>query len=431
MVKTQVQKDDETFIKLFKKFDAKKSLNHSYTNKEITNTFPNFKINKGRNKILELIKWRVNNVDDNVEVIESIFELIDNVIPKFKYTNSTIDNHFTNYVRQPIMKHFGEDSHYYELVKQMVALPDDVKGEILKAASAKVEEKNKDRVVINLKEMLDIIRDNINSENVFRRAISLLLASGCRTIELFEQANFTRYKDLNNWVTQDFLAKKKGKIVEAIKPILFLTADQFITELKKVRTELKEKYKNATEPGELTKAINSQGNNVVKEIFKNREGFTLHFCRKIYGVISYKMYGSSPSIHGKNLDFHYWLSAVLGHTGQMAVSNYSHIVLDSDTLHSTEVPEKITELEVKVEELQERLDTLNIKNPIKELPREIAKDSKEKSQMKKIKIIYDNYKEEFGEFPTQTELEQQAKEIAPRRVIRLFFKWQKSVNIQF
>lgn len=425
--------DDENFINLFKELNALDTLDHQTTNEIIKKYYPTlpFDTKNIKTHIRPLVKWKMNNMKDHQLTIERIFELIDQVYPKL-YTNvATLDNVFTNDVRQPVFKRWpdvdGENSIQYVLAKEMVALPDDIKGKLLKDASDKVEAKNRDYDVVDADEIYKIIKDNIVSTNPFRRAIALLLASGSREMELFATSTYkpiTVPSGEKNWIIQGNVSKKKGVEVSVKKPVLYFTAEKFVEEVESMRSSINEKYKNIVVDGKLSSSVSTAGNKAAHEIFKNRKGFTMHVCRKIYAHMSYDLYESKETIHGKGTTLSFWIASVLAHEGQKAVANYSHIKL-KHKLNTTEVPAKTEELITKVEELEERLDTLNIdQQDERPLPSVIVKNSKAENQMKKVDTIFKQYVTAHGGAePNQTRMEQLAKQVAPRRIIRLYMKF--------
>jgi hypothetical protein len=444
--KSQAKKDDLKFIALLTKLFNTPNLTHEVCNKLITKAYPNLEFleNKKSNVFIRpLVFWKIKNMDDNRDTIEQIFKLIDDVYPKLYLNKSTLDNLYTSDVRQPVAKRWpsptgkkGDDHEYYKLVKEMVALPDDIKGALLKDAKDKGTQKLKNQTVIDMEEILNIIKTNLVSVDPMRRAVALLICCGSRTIEFFSKSSYKPYKfdENKHWATQTFIAKKRGdstKTDTVIKPIIYLTAEKFIAERNYVLEQLYSKYPKYNksfitidkDKEKLASVIVDYGNKIAKEVFSNREGFTMHTCRALYAIISYDMFGQKKSPHGDKSEFRQWISDVLGKEGDdSATRQYAKFVL-SHKLNVSEIPAKTEQLEKKIENLEERMDNLNINVDEKPLPTVIVKNARSEKQIRLVSELFEKYVKDNGKEPTQTHLETLAKSVAPRRIVRLFMKF--------
>lgn len=441
--------DDKRFIKLFRELERIENLTQEQANKLITKAYPDhpFKVpGKTHNVLIRpLVYWKINNMVEDRKTIKQIFELIDNVYPKL-YTNVyTIDNMFTTDVRQPVLKRWPsptgnkhDDSYYYNLVKEMVALPMDVKGKMLQEQKDKVTAKLRSQTVVDINEILDLIKNNITSTDPMRRAIALLISCGSRAIEFFAKSKYEIYnfENSNSWVTQTFIAKKRNKEqkTHVVKPILYFSNERFIQERENVLEQLRVRYKNKEysktfieidkDKEKLAGVILESGNKAAKEVFSHREGFSMHTSRALYAIISYDMFGQKKSPHGSNHEFRQWVSDVLGKEGDnSATREYAKFVL-SHKLNVNEIPAKTEELVKKVEDLEERLDTLNINQDEKPLPSVIVKNAKEENQMRTVQGIYDDYIKTNYRKPNLSRMEEKTRGIVPRRITRIFMKWQ-------
>jgi len=53
-----------------------------------------------------------------------------------------------------------------------------------------VYERNANRIKFDTKEVLEVIKSCMNAEDPVKRSIALLIASGCRPIELYQKSDF-------------------------------------------------------------------------------------------------------------------------------------------------------------------------------------------------------------------------------------------------
>lgn len=404
---------DKPFLKLLAQLKREKQLNVEQANEMSQDSFDlNFR---------ELVKERMAVVKQ--ANLKDIFKDINKVYHKLITNPSTLDNYFTADVRKPISVRFGIDSREHKLAKELVRLDYEVKGKLLKDAKTKVFQKNQNTIQTDSKFIIDLIRDNVHSEDSLRVAVALLIASGSRPIELFARSE---YKKLDNgWVTQSNIAKKKGESVSVKKPLIYLSADQFIEALTKLRESLKGRFKNIVSPktGQLSSSINTAANNVAKKIFEGKQDFTLYTARKLYANLSYDLYGKNKkTIVGDSPNLQVWISSVLGHQeGSLSTSaNYSHVSLAPDNTTPDELKRKQDLIETKIEELETRMDDASISQapatpePLPNITVDMSKYGKYRS---KIKASYLSNNKPLG-----AAMERILKGTVPRAYVRQFMR---------
>jgi len=409
---------DNAFIKLLEQLVKIKDLDLETTNEMIGDAFPDAEERKNMFRPLVMERMDVLKVHN----IQKILKLLNKVYPKLFKNTTTLDNYFSNDIRRPLAKRFGENSTEHKLSKKLARLDYEVKGEILKAAKAKVFEKNSNRTEYSTEQILTIIRENIVSDDPMKRAVALLAASGARPIELFEKANFIpfAYENSNSWVEQDFVAKKKGAVVSVVKPILYLTNQKFIDELKSMRDELHERYPTFLgKNGQLLASISQRLNKVSKQIFEFEEDFTAYTSRKLYGLLSFDLYGRVPNLYGTNVSYQAWLSRVLGHKENdiTTAANYSTFTLKPETVTPIDIASQQLVLTNKIEAIETRLDDLKICDETEKVEKIIVNNKRIDTKFASIKAIADT----LGNV-TQSSLEVAAKGTASRSIIRLFYK---------
>ena len=405
-------------------------------NRNILEKYPknNFIKENSKNYFRPFVMWLLTKVPK--DKFEEPLKLINTIYANLYTNTSTLDSMLSKDVRTIISEKYGEKSQQHTLSKELVKIPYEEKGNLIKEQEDKVRAKNKNRLEFQTDEVMKIIKNNINSDDPLRNAISLLIASGCRPIELFEKAKFKANPEVGpNWIIQDYVAKRKDKDAKALtKPIIYFKADEFIDHLKTMRAVLHEKYPDfVNSKGELISSISSKTNLLANEIFEYREGFTLYTSRKIYGITSYNIYHKTTDIFGKNPSHNEWLNDVLGHSRKSIMSsfNYSHIELitpEDLAIKQTILETKIEEVEEKLEECCKNEPEVHVEKPIKQTTPEALHNKKILDTFKLIKPIYDEYVKNKGKNPTQTELEKLAKDVSTRVIIRRFWNEEKGKN---
>ena len=403
---------DEKFITVLKALSENAKLTKDMSDDMIIKAFPKSEYTEGsacKAHFRRLVKYIISR-RRNIDALEVILNLINLIYPKLYTEASTLDNYFSQDIRVPITKLYGLKSPEHNLALELTALPDEVKGALIKEQKEKLVKRHTEIVKFNAEETLKVIQDNIMSDDPFRKIIALSLASGCRPIELFTKSNFTVVEENDfihqrgHWVEQDYVAKKKEEKVAVIKPILVLTPEQFIRELGKTRIELHKRYKNFLNKNEqLSSSLNTGANVAMKAIYSNKKHFTFYSCRKMYGALSYNIYGRYKNRFGKSLSKQLWLSLTLGHreNDMTTANNYAHFELEEDDNETSAdgSTEPITNLvRVKTENIPKALN----------LP----------TAIKKIKDYYSKLTHK----PTQSGLEVLLKNEYPRSVIRLAYK---------
>ena len=158
---------DKKFKTLLGKLNAMSDITMEKVNGAIKKAYPKLefldesKKEKAKVLIRPLVFWKVKNMKEDIDNVKTIFELIDDLYPKLYSNTTTIDNYYTSDVRQPVAKRFpsptgkkGDDSIQYALAKEIVALPDDIKGKNLKDAVDKGTKKLQNQTVVDMYEML-------------------------------------------------------------------------------------------------------------------------------------------------------------------------------------------------------------------------------------------------------------------------------------
>jgi hypothetical protein len=425
--------DTTRFIKALTEMNDVESLDHAKANAAIEKFYSRNEIRDvTKNTHVLIRKWvpqELAVVDK--EQLPKAFELINEIYHKLYGSNQgTLDGIFSTDVRRPMIDTYGRGSEMHKMAKSKAKVTYEEKGKIIENAKKQVVLKNSERIEFNSTQILDLIRECNSSPNAYKRAIGLLLASGARPIELFDKSEFSAYtpadpEDLGNnpnWIQQGKLAKKRELEVGSVKPLIFLTVDQFLASLEYVRNELEADHDLlVTRSGQLKNAIAVQANRVMKELFQGSTRVTLYSCRGFYGTLSYYLCGRFGTFLGKNPSLQIWLNKVLGHKEHdlNTANNYSNFDLVDAHKEIDDANQQITLLKAEVSEIKERLD----EDLVDKKPPPTFKDRLRDSYLTRIKAIYKK-----NPTVSQTQLEalgQAAVPKIPRAPVREFFRQQK------
>lgn len=236
----------------------------------------------------EIFNWVINL---NSDQLEEQLPLINQKLKSHYKNNATLDNVMSSIVRTPIANKFGRDSKEHLLSKRLVALSKSDKKELINNGRQVLFDKLDSIKTYNQKEIFKVIYLCINSTDIYKKIIGLLLCSGCRPIEIIETSTFIKQGLL---IKQDNPAKKRGQSFSITKPLIIITPEEFIKSVNYIRDKLKQiGYKT----------IMSKLNIKSKELLSESS----YECRRIYGILSHSLYSNETS---KEV----WLNRVLGHS---------------------------------------------------------------------------------------------------------------------
>jgi hypothetical protein len=245
--------------------------------------------------------------------------------------------------------------------------------EINEAYSEKITEQNKDKLQVDLQDVLDKMRQLILSKNVYERGLCLLLAGGMRPIELFYRNEVETIEDMPNWIRVSNLAKKRdGESQQTTRPIVMLSANQFIAELQRFRKHFKGKSVKVVDPKTGSDKLAADKSQTMNKIALKWFPFLKDLqqqsslMRKIYVDMSFTMFADP-----KKTNYNSWVSEKLGHSGLLTSFSYSWVsVRNKEEIKETELYEKITMLEQKLNllvDMQEKqVDRGGLRDPEEE-----------------------------------------------------------------
>lgn len=274
------------------------------------------------------------------ELIERSLIAIEKIYRKM-YTNlKTLDCYMSKHVRTVMADRFGIDSTFHKMSKNIVKISYEEKKSLINSQTKSLIEKNKNILDFDFNYLLDIIKNNYNSNDKYYQLIALLLCSGCRPYELISIAKFEKVND--NYVIQHGIAKSK-QLESLVKPIVGITSDEFINCVNIVRKQF-ENIKETT--------AKYHGNIVIKKLFNN-DNVTQSTMRSTYPQLSYHFFQDDRRVFKESMTITLWTNRVLGHAPEVlkTTAHYNTVNIRgmNPQIYEHNTQEKVVEEVVKKE----------------------------------------------------------------------------------
>jgi hypothetical protein len=277
-------------------------------------TIPSVFVNVVIKNILEVPKKDIHLVLSLCEILGRTF-----------YDVPTSRDIFYSKLRKPILEKYGYRSPEYEKTLDLMKITKDERIKIKKDYGKKIKTANKERKTFYSEDLINVIektKDNADWEDT---AIGLMLASGCRTVELLDKNTFTADPKQKEWVTVSDIAKKREgkKDFTTSRPIIGYTGKDFIDAVTELREKLSEKelyIEEGSDAGQLKKSYSRLIGVRLKNYFPNDPKITPKTLRKLYGNLSHVLYGGTSNLN-------IWLGGVLGHDEEDLQTSFSYSTL--------------------------------------------------------------------------------------------------------
>lgn len=298
--------------------------------------------NSSRNDFIQVIKDYINKVSKKKAT--KFFTKLNEILHAI-YNSAGIQQRMVE-IRQAITTEYLNDPAYkimlYDRVKKTAEI---------KESRRKVAEKQRNRIPVNIQQILNIHNSLKRDDDVYDKILALMLSSGCRQVEILDgYFKFKKPANDNKNIVQNDVAKSKDEYMRKVKkPLLNMTALEFKNKLKDVREQL--------DTSELTREeMATKYNKYVNErVVRAFEGVNIgkqssHSLRKLYVVISYHLFARPE----ESIDS--YAQRVLGHDGDMATKNYTIYYIPNNTeVKTDEIKANITELKQEVREVKDDL----------------------------------------------------------------------------
>jgi hypothetical protein len=314
---------------------------------------------------MEMLRARVSDAE-GLEVLPKLYTIYTLLYPNLKTRRQALSE-----IRKKFILKFQSKKLYQESQKDTYFNIDlNERIELTEAYKTEITEKNKNKFQIDLGSVLSKMQQLILSNNVYERGLCLLLAGGQRPIEMFYRNEVVPVEDAAerpNWVIVSNLAKKRqDEPQETTRPIVMLSAKQFIEELDRFRRHFKGKSVKVLDPKTGADKLAADKSQTMNKVALKWFPFLkdLHqqssLMRKMHIDMSFQMYADP-----KKTNFNSWVSDKLGHSGLMTSFSYSWVaVRDKEELKETQLNDKITMLEKKID----LLVAMTEKKPTEEKP---------------------------------------------------------------
>lgn len=328
----------------------------SADNEDIINKyFPDIKGNtiamKYHNAVKHIFETKTN--DKNIlEVLPKFYEVYTHYYPLLTTKKQKLSE-----IRKIIERNQSKNAYRLSKHDKYFNLNYNQRADLLDKYNQDIEKKNKNKIQIDEGEILSSMRTLILSKNPYDRAISLLLASGCRPVELFYLNKFHLIKDKPSYLRITNIAKKRsGQVNEVERPIVMFSATAFKGLVKRLRDDFKGKIvydeNNNKFASDKNKTLNDRIRKKLPWITSTGVSNISSLLRKIYGSLAFARY-ADPKKENKNT----FLSNILSHNSLQTSFSYSIINLhNKDELKESQLQTKMNILEKQMQLLMKKTD---------------------------------------------------------------------------
>lgn len=269
--------------------------------------------------VKELLPQQLTQIKKNYKKFTQLIDLLN------YYVNNTVPKINTkvmlqSWVRKLVKEKYGEDSKQYRYLKAGFSMTTTEKKNREGDAQATVVEKNENQTEISAEHIKQFNESLLSPKwKIIPAIIMAQLASGCRLIEILSSDFTFEESKKEGYIIQNDVAKNRTDTERQVeKPVLFLSAKNFIRLMKIIRDKMtrKEGDDNIILSNRYGKRVNAKIKKLAQEA--KLTGITSsHDMRKIYANLSYDQYAP------KNCSLQGWVSCVLGHGDTTSAIHYS------------------------------------------------------------------------------------------------------------
>ena len=264
-----------------------------------------------------------------LELLPKLYALM-----KIEYPNAASRNVKLSYLRNALKAH--QTPKVFELSKhrEYFNISKTEKDKIRSNYEADVIKRNKNPIEINadrIKHMMGIMS---KSDNVYDKAVFVLMATGIRPIEVFI-ATFKRTTKKGfgkNYLNIGNLAKRRDDKIQVLRPVIFATPNEIIAAVKKIREEIPPAEAVRTTYDDSPRLLQSAARQGITKASEYNFEIKPHMARKYYVALAYDIYGEKTN-------FNVFIREVLGHQSLGTSFSYSIVRPTSDA--GQKVPKKV------------------------------------------------------------------------------------------
>lgn len=283
----------------------------------------------GRTPVSMIVKYlqRRLKTEPTQKAIEVSLKVINDVLNKYVTNANTFQNTATR-VRKVLKDRFGADNYLYRRSCTIIHLPPEKQKALEEKARSVIEKRNKDVVSIQLSDVRDLLEKlspqggTQGGPHVYDTILFLMLISGSRAIEILSSTSFEEVKGETHWVRAVGIAKDKlGRT--PVRPLLRLTAKEFIYSLGKLRECIRDRI-----TGRTNEEISRNFTHLLSERLRSYEvhGLTrTHDLRRVYANTAYELYADKSKVTRNR-----FIQEVLGHAFLETSLAYNSVRVEMD-----------------------------------------------------------------------------------------------------
>lgn len=243
-----------------------------------------------------------------------ILPILENLGVKF-YDSITSRDVFYTKIRKPLLLKYGKTSLEYIETLELMKITKEQRLKINEDYRQNIKDKNKAPEIFYTQDILTIIEKCRHHDDWAIQTIGLMLGYGGRLSEILYKNEF-EIND-NNIIVKNIGKKREDKKdVICIRPVIGYTPQEFINIVKQLRNSLTNiLIVKGNDKGQLNKRYSKTITEKMYELFKQECKPSL--CRKLYGNLSYLLYGNNQNLN-------VWLSDVLGHDKNDLTTSFSY-----------------------------------------------------------------------------------------------------------
>ncbi len=398
----------EAFINLLKDVDFKavenevkeqKIKNSAIINKLLLEKYPSIKSGNTKSRLLKITQNIIERATiTDIEKWKQFFRLFD-VIIKALYDNENYTETIFSIFRKPVRVKYGDRSEIFSQSVFLTGASQQRRIQRKEEYKAEVKVRNAERNNLDplyFEDIIQVIQKNKYSNDPYKKAIAVLLATGSRSIEVFKVSKYTESKDPTRIVIKG-LAKDKGdkrnlKQVVLEKPLINMTGDEVVKAVEEIREDLNLKGTNAAIAARTNAPLNKAFRDLVQILAPNNP-MTAHTCRYIYGNLAYIMYAEP-----KGMLMESYIQEILGHASPESTKSYLGINMRMKDRVVKAAPEhikalfenEIASLRKQVEKCCPKKITVNLDDLKNSRRREMTSETKINNVIEALKRLKEN-----------------------------------------
>jgi hypothetical protein len=287
---------------------------------------------------------------------------------KLEYTNTSTFNRMISKFRKPIRenKDFSPEIYKHSLI--VLGRSREEAAQQKDAYSAKVAARNAGRVsypVLYVEDLYKTMYKLIRSNDPYELTLAVQLSTSSRSIEVFKVSKYFSVLDQPNQIeivglAKDKMGKNNLKDIVSIRNLVYLTSDQILEAVEKIRNSFNFENKSNEEISNSTNAfLNKAFKKNIAPLFHPQDEDYLktlssHKTRYISGYVSYLIYGKPNKIPEES-----YIGSQLGHLNAESTRSYLGINIQMKEKIIQNSPDDIKNLfQHEIKEIKKQVSNL-------------------------------------------------------------------------